>query len=691
MATAINIAALLGGELAKAKPGQAAAASQGTTSADSSLFSTLLGLKLSAQSGTAASTSTATSGTQASAATQSAAGESLRQQLIAKIDAELANGTSLTQIVQSLASSMAQQVGQALGTTDSASIAKLTQTFNNALAPPGSGPPSVSALADRLREAAAVATRALRTTGQQSRTSGNTLDAEQAGGNPAPSLAQQQAASTAAATTAANPAQPAPAATTPSSNGTPPQSAVTVASLLTGALAALSTQQGSTQQGSAQQAQAPQPATTSPGEDAPQQQPAPTQTAISANATAASGPAANATTLPSPAAATAAPQTAATVVPSAAAQVSNAPPAPQSAVAVPNAATTFAPLSTDDRVASSDLIAAGSGGGTLLGRTLTRAANAALNFGRDPVAAISTSAGTASFSPAALASTPQDAGSNGNAAPHPGNGGSSGAQTNLPAAPAGLTPNAPSPNATVAAFLAAFEQSLAASHAADTNAGSAPGATAQTQTQTQSAAAGDASTASATQSFLASLGIAQNSAPGDAQPTTNPSQPPSLPTQSSDPNNVVDQLVRGISMRDLGTSSEVRLRLVPQSLGDLSIKLTVDNATGSVSASVLTHTAEARDTLLANQNQLTRSLADAGLKLSSFNVNLSNNGAGAFAQPQQQQQAPSQQQRPRWSSMVAAAAGSSADDTSDASLLAVPSFAPPSSAAAALGVYNYLA
>jgi flagellar hook-length control protein FliK len=137
-------------------------------------------------------------------------------------------------------------------------------------------------------------------------------------------------------------------------------------------------------------------------------------------------------------------------------------------------------------------------------------------------------------------------------------------------------------------------------------------------------------------------------------------------------------------MSNLGSSSQIRLRLVPENLGDLNVKLTVDS-TGSVNASVLAHTPEARDALLANQGQLHRSLADAGLKLASFNVDLSNNGANMFAQ----QQSPQPQGQSR--SAFGQRSMDVADSTQGDPLSAIPSFAPPSLAATASGTLNYLA
>jgi flagellar hook-length control protein FliK len=164
----------------------------------------------------------------------------------------------------------------------------------------------------------------------------------------------------------------------------------------------------------------------------------------------------------------------------------------------------------------------------------------------------------------------------------------------------------------------------------------------------------------------------------------NPTQS-ALPTAGPpvDPNSIVDQVVRGAFLRTDGINSEVRLKLVPENLGDLSVKLTVNG--GSVNAQITAQTPDARDALLAGQAQLTRTLADAGLKLQSFNVDL----AGGFASFQQQQQQSSGNPRSTGRRMLID--GVDTIDENDSSLLAVPSFGPPLLANANFGLLNYLA
>jgi flagellar hook-length control protein FliK len=155
--------------------------------------------------------------------------------------------------------------------------------------------------------------------------------------------------------------------------------------------------------------------------------------------------------------------------------------------------------------------------------------------------------------------------------------------------------------------------------------------------------------------------------------------PPAPVDQSA----LVDQLMRGAFLRTSGDASEVRLKLVPETLGDLSVKLSVD--AGNVTAHVVAETSAARDALVAAQPQLTKSLAEAGLKLTGFTVDLSGNGFAGFGQ-QQNGGGSSGGNRPRRIS-AASAVDNAADD---AVVDAVPSFAPPVVAGGRSTDYNYL-
>jgi len=172
----------------------------------------------------------------------------------------------------------------------------------------------------------------------------------------------------------------------------------------------------------------------------------------------------------------------------------------------------------------------------------------------------------------------------------------------------------------------------------------------------------------------------------DAVSIAPPAPPQTMPQpQHVDANAVVDQILRGMAIRTTDGQSEVRLRLVPEQLGDVSIKLVVSG--GSVDASITAHTADAQSALAGAQTQLAKSLADAGLKLQSFSVGLA---GGGFADPRDPSRPNDQSTRPA-ARRIGAVTAVDADAPPDPSLLAVPSFGPPIYAAnPALGALNYL-
>ena len=166
---------------------------------------------------------------------------------------------------------------------------------------------------------------------------------------------------------------------------------------------------------------------------------------------------------------------------------------------------------------------------------------------------------------------------------------------------------------------------------------------------------------------------------GAAPPAPAVAQP-----QHVDANAVVDQMLRGMAIRTTDGQSEVRLRLVPENLGDVSVKLVVSG--GSVDASIVAHTADAQTALAGGQIQLAKTLADAGLKLQSFTVGL----AGDFAGNRDQSHPNGSWNRPAWR-RIGGVESVDADEPADTSLLAVPSFGPPIYAASpALRHLNYL-
>jgi len=158
---------------------------------------------------------------------------------------------------------------------------------------------------------------------------------------------------------------------------------------------------------------------------------------------------------------------------------------------------------------------------------------------------------------------------------------------------------------------------------------------------------------------------------------------PAVPAAPVDHNAIADQVLRGAFMRNVGQSSEMRLSLVPDSLGDVSVKLIV--SAGSVTAHVVAETPEVRDALIAGQPQLAKSLADAGLKLTSFTVDLSGSSFAGFSQ--QQNDRPQNGQRSDGSTSSADTDGG-IDETV---LEAIPSFGPSIVAQRNAGDYNYLA
>jgi flagellar hook-length control protein FliK len=96
---------------------------------------------------------------------------------------------------------------------------------------------------------------------------------------------------------------------------------------------------------------------------------------------------------------------------------------------------------------------------------------------------------------------------------------------------------------------------------------------------------------------------------------------------SVDPSAIVEQVVRSMAMRtQTDGTSEVRMRLVPEHLGAITLSLKVDGS--NVSATAVAQNADVRNALVAHQQQLARSLADSGLKLTSFSVNMSGGNAG---------------------------------------------------------------
>jgi flagellar hook-length control protein FliK len=294
------------------------------------------------------------------------------------------------------------------------------------------------------------------------------------------------------------------------------------------------------------------------------------------------------------------------------------------------------------------------GGDTLLGRALARAVVAA--EGRSAQANVPTR--TTATAPAAA--NPADS-----------------------TATATSTPSTEGkPQAAVDAFVHAFVTALAQSdggHAAGTNLG-AQSAAAFTPVPMHVAAVADASASQPVASFAIPIGH-------DAAPVAPPAPAPTLPqSQQVDANAVVDQLLRGMQINTGDGTSTVRLRLVPEQLGDVSVKLVVSG--GSVDASITAHTADAQNALAGAQTQLAKNLADAGLKLQSFTVGLA--GGGFAGTRDQAQRDPASRQSQQKSGIAPILSGE--DETGDPhGLLASPTFGPPVyRASRGLGALNYL-
>jgi flagellar hook-length control protein FliK len=94
-----------------------------------------------------------------------------------------------------------------------------------------------------------------------------------------------------------------------------------------------------------------------------------------------------------------------------------------------------------------------------------------------------------------------------------------------------------------------------------------------------------------------------------------------------DANAVLEQMINGMSMRTLAQgTSEIRLQLQPENLGQVTMRLTVSGT--QVTVNVVAQSADVRSALVANQQDLARSLSAAGLTLSGFSVDVSGGDAG---------------------------------------------------------------
>jgi flagellar hook-length control protein FliK len=299
------------------------------------------------------------------------------------------------------------------------------------------------------------------------------------------------------------------------------------------------------------------------------------------------------------------------------------------------------------------------GGDTLLGRTITRALLAS-DQRTAPAAANAASSGTTR----------------------------TGASSTLTVAPSGAHPDTiagTKAQTAVEAYVHAFVSALAQSDgggSAGTNDGSgAHDGAAAFAALPQHAATADASSLPQTASFA--IPVAH-----DAAPIAPPAPAATLPqAQPVDANAVIDQVLRGMQVTTGEGTSTVRLRLVPEQLGDVSVKLVVSG--GSVDATLTAHTADAQNALAGAQTQLAKSLADAGLKLQSFTVGLA--GGGFAGTGDQGQRDASARQNSRKTGIAPVSGTPDETDDDQHHLLAMPSFGPPLyTASPDLGALNYL-
>ena len=313
--------------------------------------------------------------------------------------------------------------------------------------------------------------------------------------------------------------------------------------------------------------------------------------------------------------------------------------APSSPPFSTNPLTLAAAAASDGKTVLAQSSAISSGGSTLLGRVLTRAANVAQP--NQPVLASSDSGTDSSSSAGQLI-------------------------------PRSIT------DPTVASFLKSFESAFA-THAA-------PGELLKRAASADGSALLLAPTSSSTNDASAFVpGVTALRSDPSTQAANVAQPPPAHPAPEASQSAIVDQILRGAFTKNLGQSSEIRLSLVPENLGDVSVKLTVNNG-GTVDAHVIAQTTDVRDALVAGQTQLTKQLADAGLKLTSFTVDVNSGGFAGFTQQQQS----SAQQRQSTGRRTLLGGIESDGGGEEPSLQAVPSFGPPLVAGQNFGALNYL-
>lgn len=201
-----------------------------------------------------------------------------------------------------------------------------------------------------------------------------------------------------------------------------------------------------------------------------------------------------------------------------------------------------------------------------------------------------------------------------------------------PVAPAASTNVSGTPNTNVTPSSVLFQRlvALIEQNAATNDRGAHTGDD-KSQSQTQAGQLPATDRTDSTSNAFASPAFSLT--PSNASSTT--AAPAAAAYAPIDAQAVIDQIVKGFAVHTSGSTSEVRMRLQPEQLGDVSLKLSVSG--GTVNASIVAQNADVRQTLLANQHQLAASLADAGLSLGTFSVDVSGgNPDGRTAQQFQQ-------------------------------------------------------
>jgi flagellar hook-length control protein FliK len=183
---------------------------------------------------------------------------------------------------------------------------------------------------------------------------------------------------------------------------------------------------------------------------------------------------------------------------------------------------------------------------------------------------------------------------------------------------------APSPSMLAARFAALLGESasaIASGSASDASQNDASNAGNPGQTFDTPVAPAPATDANASASLAASTPTMLSHVQ-DALANASPATAPRVDISA-----VIEQMVKGMVMRtDQQGTSQIRLALQPDNLGPVTMKLTVTGT--QVSASVVAQNVDVRNVLVANHQELARSLADAGLTLSGFSVDVSGGDAG---------------------------------------------------------------